>query len=49
MQALLAEVHETPIYAWVVEHNAGSIRVLEKAGFIFDRREDDHLVYKVDA
>ena len=26
-------VSERPLFAWVAEHNAGSIRVLEKCGF----------------
>ena len=29
----LEEVDERPLVAWVAEHNAGSIRVLEKCGF----------------
>ncbi len=31
--ALLAELQERPLFAHVVEHNIGSIRVLEKCGF----------------
>lgn len=27
------EVTERPLYAWVAEHNIGSVRVLEKCGF----------------
>ena len=30
---LLAELRERPLFAHVVEHNVGSIRVLEKCGF----------------
>ena len=45
---LLEEVTERPIYAWVVSTNAGSIRVLEKAGFVFERRDDMQLVYVLD-
>jgi RimJ/RimL family protein N-acetyltransferase len=41
-------VPERPLVAWVARHNAGSIRVLEKAGFAFDRDEGDHRVYKID-
>ena len=45
---LLDEVAERPIYAWVVSTNAASIRVLEKAGFVFERRDGTHLVYRID-
>ena len=31
--ALLAELRDRPLFAHVVEHNIGSIRVLEKCGF----------------
>ena len=40
-------VQERPLYAWVVRHNLGSIRVLEKAGFDYDREEDDDVAYKI--
>ncbi len=46
VQQLLREVQERPLFAWVAEHNTGSIRVLEKTGFAFDRAEDDHRVYR---
>ena len=45
---LLEEVAERPIYAWVVSTNAASIRVLEKAGFVFERTDGTHLVYRID-
>jgi RimJ/RimL family protein N-acetyltransferase len=32
--ALLAELQERPLFAHVAEHNVGSIRVLEKCGFV---------------
>lgn len=35
----LGVVTERPLYAHVVEHNVGSIRVLEKCGFIRQREE----------
>jgi len=31
---LLGELNERPLYATVAEHNAGSLRVLEKCGFV---------------
>jgi RimJ/RimL family protein N-acetyltransferase len=33
LASLLAEISERPIFAHVVKHNVGSIRVLEKCGF----------------
>lgn len=33
LAAFLAEVEQRPLFAHVAEHNAGSIRVLEKCGF----------------
>jgi RimJ/RimL family protein N-acetyltransferase len=30
---LLSDLEERPLFAYVVEHNIGSIRVLEKCGF----------------
>ncbi|HWC15072.1 MAG TPA: GNAT family N-acetyltransferase [Actinomycetota bacterium] len=48
LRALLEVVEERPLYGWVAQHNTGSIRVLEKVGFVFDRREGDHFVYKVE-
>jgi hypothetical protein len=31
---LLAEILERPLYAWVAPSNRGSVRVLEKNGFV---------------
>jgi RimJ/RimL family protein N-acetyltransferase len=33
LRALLSELEERPLFAYVAEHNVGSIRVLEKCGF----------------
>lgn len=48
VREFLAVVTERPLEAWVAQHNPGSMRVLEKAGFVFDRDEDDHRVYRID-
>jgi RimJ/RimL family protein N-acetyltransferase len=48
VRQFLLVVETRPLFAWVVRHNGGSIRVLEKAGFVFDRDEDDYRVYKFD-
>jgi RimJ/RimL family protein N-acetyltransferase len=42
LAAFLRLVTERPIHAHVVEHNVGSIRVLEKCGFSFERQETAH-------
>jgi RimJ/RimL family protein N-acetyltransferase len=48
LEQFLEIVDERPLYAWVVRHNSGSIRVLEKCGFLLDRDESDHVVFKID-
>jgi RimJ/RimL family protein N-acetyltransferase len=39
---LVAESTERPIHAWVAASNAGSIRVLEKCGFVEVERRAEH-------
>ena len=39
LAAFLHLVTERPLHAHVAEHNVGSIRVLEKCGFSFEREE----------
>ncbi len=39
LAAFLQLMTERPLYAHVARHNAGSIRVLEKSGFKFEREE----------
>jgi RimJ/RimL family protein N-acetyltransferase len=34
VRQFLNQVSERPLYAWVATHNIGSIRVLEKCGFV---------------
>ena len=48
LREFLMVVEDRPLFAWAARHNVGSIRVLEKVGFVFDRDEDDHHVYKID-
>jgi RimJ/RimL family protein N-acetyltransferase len=38
---------ERPLYAWVARHNAGSVRVLEKAGFMRAGEDGGHLIYRL--
>jgi RimJ/RimL family protein N-acetyltransferase len=40
LTAFLHQVPDRPLHAHVAKHNAGSIRVLEKCGFAFERAED---------
>ena len=40
----LADVPERPLYAGASAGNAGSIRVLEKCGFVRESEDDDHLI-----
>ncbi len=40
----LALVDERPIHAAVAEHNPGSMRVLEKCGFVLRGKEDDGML-----
>ena len=47
LEQFLQVVEDRPLYAWVARHNSGSMRVLEKCGFLFDRDESDHVVFKI--
>ena len=42
LEAFVAEVKERPLHAFVATHNVGSIRVLEKNGFIPSGEDEDH-------
>lgn len=44
---LLKLVDERPLEAWIAPHNAGSMRVVEKNGFTFDRVDGDYQVYRI--
>lgn len=39
VRALVADVSDRPLYAWVATSNVASARVLEKAGFVLDSPE----------
>jgi RimJ/RimL family protein N-acetyltransferase len=39
---LVAEIPERPLHAWVATSNVGSIRVLEKCGFVEVERRAEH-------
>ena len=39
---LVAEIPERPLHAWVASSNVGSIRVLEKCGFVEVERRAEH-------
>jgi RimJ/RimL family protein N-acetyltransferase len=39
---LVAEIPERPLHAWVATTNVGSIRVLEKCGFVEIERRAEH-------
>ena len=44
---LLAELPQRPLHAYVATTNAGSIRVLEKCGFVLAEEEPDELLYEL--
>lgn len=50
LAALLREETTRPLFAGVIPHNAGSIRVLEKCGFsrTGEISEDGHLIFRLD-
>lgn len=47
LRDFLSMVTDRPLEAWVAPHNMGSIRVLEKNGFSFDRDEDSYKVFRI--
>ncbi len=44
---LIAQLPQRPLHAYVVTTNAGSIRVLEKCGFLLVQEEGDQLLYEL--
>lgn len=49
LAAFLDHVAVRPLYAHVVKHNLGSIRVLEKCGFMRCGEEDEEVILKLDS
>ena len=49
LQAFVEEIPERPLHALVAAHNAGSIRVLEKAGFVQVGEDEEGPVFRLDA
>ena len=49
LQALLEAVPERPLHALVAAGNAGSIRVLEKCGFVRIGEDEEGFVFRLDA
>lgn len=47
LHEFLEIVTERPVEAWVAPTNAGSMRVLEKNGFTFDREEESYRVFRL--
>ena len=49
LNALLDEISERPLVAFVHAENAGSIRVLEKCGFVRVGEDEEGFVFRLDA
>ena len=49
LSAFLEEIPERPLHALVHAENAGSIRVLEKCGFVQVGEDDEGPVFRLDA
>lgn len=48
LRKFLRQVKARPLYAGVVRHNLGSIRVLEKSGFALSSEEGEELLMKLE-
>jgi RimJ/RimL family protein N-acetyltransferase len=48
LEAFLSHVTVRPLYAHVVKHNAASLRVLEKCGFVKMAEADEEIILKLD-
>lgn len=49
VRLMLEIVRDRPLEAWAAPTNLGSIRVLEKNGFTFDRDQDVYRVFRLEA
>lgn len=49
LRALLDEVTERPLHAFVATDNVGSIRVLEKCGFVRSGEDEEGFEFRLDA
>jgi RimJ/RimL family protein N-acetyltransferase len=47
LRSFLGVDGERPLFAWVARHNAGSVRVLEKVGFVHAGEDGIHLIYRM--
>lgn len=47
LRAFLGLVGDRPLYAYVVLHNTGSMRVLQKCGFIEVGRDEDEVLFEL--
>ncbi len=48
LRGLLKLFHERPLYAAVARHNTGSVRVLEKCGFVLLEEKGEELTFRLD-
>ena len=49
LRSLLEVIPERPLHPLVAAGNAGSIRVLEKCGFVRDGEDEEGFVFRLDA
>lgn len=47
LRAFVGTLGDRPLYAYVAVHNAASMRVLEKCGFVEVSRDDDEVLYEL--
>jgi RimJ/RimL family protein N-acetyltransferase len=47
VRAFVASTRDRPLHALVATHNAASMRVLEKCGFVAVSRDDDEVLYEL--
>ena len=47
LRAFVGTLADRPLYAYVAVHNAASMRVLEKCGFVEGARDDEDVLYEL--